>query len=873
MSETHLESTTRAEHPDQAPSSRLRAWTRWAKWILLVLLSLWLAAEAISVAIQHTRLHRSLTARIEAAFGRPVEVGSYDFSFWGGLVLEARSVSVGEDPRFGNEYFLRAESMVLRLRWRSLLRGRLEFGTLSLIRPSLNLVRGADGDWNLTAWLPRPSGMPAAGNFVGPVAPASLAPRFRRIDVDGGRINFKVGDEKLPLAFVGVSGTVATDRPGRWRMDLRATPWRAAVVMQQAGTIHVSGEVGGTSSRLRPAALDVSWSDASVSDVLRLVAADDRGIRGGLALSMSARTQDHEESWTVQGRVALQQVHRWDLPSRPDNPSVNLIASVSWNPLDSLVAFQDLTLEAPHSKARMSGRISWAHPRFPVKQLSPPVYLELSSSEVDVGDLLSWARAFHPGIADDVSLRGQATVRGVAADWHQHVVNALVFSDGITLAGGGLRRPAHLGQVQLRYDHGLVSLLPVALSFGTPENGLRFESSAKGGRAVSNVMRISGSVSDVHDVVAAAGAFGWSIARGWDISGPVSADLRWQGSDLPWRAKPAGSIDWGAGPGVAILRAPFLNLPVGQINARTEWKPGSVHVTLESAQAFGARWTGTLDRRDPAAHWQFALSADRLATVELDRWLNPRWRESFLDRMLPFLNSRSAPGAAPEDFQASGRLSLGQLIAAPVSVGGLQGDLKIEGRHLTLEDASGQFYRGTVGGSFDADLGSTPIYHADLDFARVDVPSLIAAIPGFAGFTAKSAAGHISIDARGAARADLTASLTCQGDMRVASPELRNVDIWRSLAGLPQDRQPTRFLAGSAAFSCARGDIEFQNLALTIMDGTIEGSGKAGFNRNLDLRLQVKSSYSSQAGPAFRLTGPLAAPQVERTSTAPRRAR
>ncbi|HXQ27493.1 MAG TPA: AsmA family protein [Candidatus Acidoferrales bacterium] len=872
MSETHLESITRAEPHEQAPS-RLRAWSRWPKWILLVLVCLWLAAEAISLAIQHTRLHRKVTARIEAAFGRPVEVGSYDFSLWGGPVLEARSVTVGEDPRFGNEYFLRAESMGLRLRWRSLLRGHLEFGTLSLTRPSLNLVRDADGDWNLAAWLPRLVGMPAATGFVGPVAPASLAPRFRRIEVEGGRINFKLGDEKLPLAFLGVTGTVEADRPGRWRIDLQATPWRAAVVMQQAGTVHVSGEVGGTSSRLRPAALDVSWSDASVSDVLRLVAADDHGVRGGLALSMSARTRDHNDDWAIQGRVALQQVHRWDLTLRPDNPSLNLIASMDWNPRDSLVAFQDLTLDAPHSNARMSGRISWAHPRFPVKQLYSPVYLELSSSQIDVSDLLSWARAFHPGIADDVSLQGHAAVRGIAADWPARVVNAVVFSDGIAVAGGGLQRPAHLGQVQLRYDHGLVSLLPVALSFGTPENGLRFESSAKGGRGVSNVMRVSGSVSDVHEVIAAASAFGWSITRGWDVLGPVRADLRWQGSDLPWRTKPVGFIDWGAGPGVAVLRAPFLNLPIGQINARTEWKPGSLHIALESAQAFGARWTGTLDRREPAASWQFALSADRLATVALDRWLNPRWRESFLDRMLPFLNSRSAPGAAPEDLQASGRLSLGQLIVAPVSIGGLQGDLKIDGRHVALENATGQLYRGTIGGSFDADLGSTPVYHAELDFARVDVPSLIAAIPGFAGITAKSAAGQISLDASGATRADLAASLACQGNARVTSPELRNFDLWRSLAGLPQDRQPTRFLAGSAAFSCARGNIEFQSLALTMMDGTIEGSGNVGFDRTLDLRLQVKSSYSSQAGPAFRLTGPLAAPQVARVSTPPRRTR
>ena len=147
--------------------------------------------------------------------GRPVEVGSYHFSLWDGPVVQARSVIVGEDPRFGAEYFLRTDSMAVRLRWRSLLRGRLEFGTISLTHPSLNLVRSSSGEWNLAEWLPRPS-PPRPRGFAGPIAP-STSRRFHRIEIDGGRINFKISDEKLPFAFVGVTGTVETNGPGRWR--------------------------------------------------------------------------------------------------------------------------------------------------------------------------------------------------------------------------------------------------------------------------------------------------------------------------------------------------------------------------------------------------------------------------------------------------------------------------------------------------------------------------------------------------------------------------------------------------------------------------------------------------------------------------------
>src|SRR5208282_5596330 len=105
----------------------------------------------------------------EASFGRPVEVGRFDFSLLDGARLEAHSVTVSEDSRFGHEYFLRAETLTAGLRWRALLSGRFEFGTLSLSRPSLNLVRDAQGRWNIERWLP-PASPGMSPGFVGPPA-------------------------------------------------------------------------------------------------------------------------------------------------------------------------------------------------------------------------------------------------------------------------------------------------------------------------------------------------------------------------------------------------------------------------------------------------------------------------------------------------------------------------------------------------------------------------------------------------------------------------------------------------------------------------------------------------------------------------------
>jgi AsmA-like protein len=854
MSDTFTETIPRAESVEPAPP-QTRPSIRWIKRIILLVVLLWIASEAISLAIQHTGLRNLFTARLGSAFGRPVEVGSYHFSFLDGFALEANSVTVGEDPRFGQEYFLRADSVAVRLRWTSLLRGRIEFGTLSLDKPSLNLVRNSEGDWNLIQWLPQPGAHLAVRVPVGPEFPSS-ALRFQRVEVDGGRINFKSGDEKLPFAFVGVQGTVETDRPGRWRMNLQATPWRAAVVMQQAGTIRLSGDLGGTSSRLRPAVLDVSWNDASLSDVLRLSTGDDDGIRGAFALQMSARTREQDGTWDIQTQAQLQQVHRWNLAVRPDTPSLGLAARSNWNPAASVVEFTDLVLEAPHSNAHATGQLVWGSP---AREEPPPVDLKVVS-QVEVADLLPWLRAFHSGVADNLAVSGAADLQAEIAGWPPRIRSASVSSAGAQLLAPNLPHPAHLGEFRFRYDDGIVSLPPVALSFAASDDTVHFESVPKPGRVPSNSSRISASVIDVHDILASASALGWNLAKGWDIAGPVRADLRWQGAGYPWESTAVGYIDWGAGPGAVKLSVPFLNHPIAGINAVSEWKPGSRHIALASAEAFGARWSGSIDRIDAAPGWHFSLAADHLSAADIDRWLNPIWRQSFLGRVLPFLNSRSAATVAPENLRASGRLTLDQFTLAPFVVRKLQGDLRIDGRHITFDNAAGQFYGGQLNGSLDANLLAVPTYRAEVDFSRIDAAALAAATPLLAGLTAQSATGEISLLATGANHADLMASLTCQGSATATAPQLLHVAM-------------PKFVSADSSFSCLQRKIEFQSLSLSTGPGqSAVGSGAIDFNRTLDLRLRFRSREDDEGSSdrSFRLTGALAAPKWTATDVAPR---
>jgi hypothetical protein len=869
-----LSQSVAASQPRASIHARSRGWSRWFKWIFLFFVLLWLADIGISLLIRHTRLQRKITARLEFAFGRPVQVGSYDFSLWGGPTLQAQSVTFGEDPRFGNEYFLRAESLTVRLRWQGLMRGHIQLGTVSMERPSLNLVRNLDGDWNLAEWLPKPASTLASSAASTGAPSTAQSVRFSRIEVDSGRINFKRGDEKLPFALVGVTGYVEPAGPGRWNMDLEATPTRAAVIVQQAGTLHVSGHMGGTSSRLRPAELDVSWSDASVPDVLRLARSHDYGIRGILTLIMNARTEDREDGWAIQSRAEFRQLHRWDLALRPDNPALNVLANIHWNPMTFGFEISDAAIEAPHSHARASARIAWETPAQGSALKTPPVSIDIASSLIDLNDLLAWIRAFHSDVAADVSLHGFASVRGNVSGWPLQVNRAAVTIDGAELTGAHLRVPAHVGNIQFRYDGGNASLAPVALSFGASASSLRMEASAKSGSLEFPTFHLFGNLTQARDLIATASAFGWNISRGWDLAGPVRCDLRWQGAAFPWRTQPTGFIDWGGESGEMSLRTPFLNQPIEDIRARSDWKPDSRHISLSSAAAFGAHWSGSFDRHSSSG-WQFALSADHLTAAEVDRWLNPEWRESFLDRMLPFLNTRSSTNAVTDNLHATGHLAIEQFTLAPVVVRRLQGELKVDGHHVEFTSARGQFYGGNIGASFDADFAAIPSYRVNVAFSRIDLAALSADSPAFENVFAGAASGELALRARGATKSDLLASLACKGKARVNDAEFRNLSLTDSLregAGRPG---VSSFHEASAAFTCGEREIKFSELSLLIPSGEINAVGAMDFAHNLEFRLRVSSGVplerpsraaDASSQPTYHLSGPLSSPQLTRLS-------
>jgi hypothetical protein len=873
------------------------------KWLRAVLVGgvlLFAASAGFSRALRASAARRYLIAHLAASFGRPVDVSWFDFSLLDGARIEAHFVSVSDDPHFGNEYFLRSDTLTAGLRWTALLAGRFEFGSVSLSRPSLNLARDAEGHWNIERWLPPASPPEARPGFVGPLAPSPdvRAARPYGIDVDGGRINFKQGDNKSPFALVDVSGRVEQNGAGRWQLDLEARPMRAGVELQDIGTLRVRGSIAGTTARLQPAELNLTWRAASVADALRLVRQNDYGMRGLLSVDLNASVAPQKTSpirgadsgaaqWSISGTARLTGMHGWRLPERDTDPAANLSVDVNWRLGERHAEIQKLLVEMPASRLQGVGDLDWS------RGFQPQLHIE--PSIVALGDVLSWYRALRPEVAEDLRADGLLGVDMKLGGWPIQFQQGGIASAGGTLTSKLLSAPLKIGRLKANVSHGGIDISPTEISFASAPSAVdRDETPAGSEPRNSFVLRGSlfprgdgvfrwppdwnfsfdGATPRVQDWLALSSALAEPINSGWTAAGGLAVKM--SGVHLavsppaPW----LGTMDF-----LGLTLSPaYINQPVSLPKAHVEFSPVQRTITLSSAEAFGAVWHGSVARKYKDQQWTFDLTADHLDAAELDRWLGPRARPGFLER---FTGSNSSAGAIPSGdsvvtrLAALGRLRAGVIDIPPMHIEQFDGQAELAGRTIRIQKAQAEFFGGKISGSLEAQLLPDPSYEFQGRFDRVNLAQLGNAVTFLDSRIGGSASATLTLSAHGVGRQDLIDSMEGRGTLDGKNAALSGLDLFRVFPGDDPDAPSETFSAVEGTFRIQNKEIDLTDFVMDNSRGRLEADGRIDFAHGLNIRVrpsifQAAAALASASPPSYLLSGTIETPRLILPSTVPK---
>jgi hypothetical protein len=351
-----------------------------------------------------------ITHLMSESLGRPVRLSSVELRLLPvpGFVLS--DLTVEDDPAYGAEPVLQANTVTASIRLMSLWRGRLEISTISVDEASLNLVRTTEGRWNLDPLFR------TAAAKAQPVEGAAGQGKPRRstplpyLQATNSRINFKLGAEKLPFSLVETDLSFWQENPGDWRIRLRGQPARTDVSLDMADTGLVRLEAraqSGPELRKMPLHVDLEWREAQLGQLTRLLVGSDPGWRGDLTGEL--HLDGTADAAQVKTRLRATGVHRAEFaPAAP----MDFDASCAFFYHFSARALDDLACDSPLG----DGRIHLAG-AMPGDGAPPHLSAELDKIPVAaVLDALRTVRSdFGPGLEATGLISGKLTYAALPA--------------------------------------------------------------------------------------------------------------------------------------------------------------------------------------------------------------------------------------------------------------------------------------------------------------------------------------------------------------------------------------------------------------------------------------------------------------------------
>jgi hypothetical protein len=402
---------------------RRRRRLRLALAALAVILAVLLVPPLISINHYKGRI----TQLISASLDRPVHLSSVEARLlpWPGFVLN--DLSVEEDPAYGAEPVLHANTVTASIRLLPLWRGRIEISKISVDEASLNLVHSAPGTWNLDP-LFRTAAARAGQAINGGGSRRGM--RLPYLEATNSRINIKNGAEKLPFSLVNTDLSFWQEDSGDWRIRLRGQPARTDVSLDLADTGIVQLEASvrrAPELRQMPVHLDLEWRQAQLGQLAKLLTGSDPGWRGDLTAEL--HLDGTPDAARITTRLRAAGVHRVEFsPAVPMDFDANCGFVYHY----SNRALDDLTCDSPlgNGHIHLAGDLPGdaAPPRFSV-----------ALDRVPAAAGLELLRTIRNGVAPDLDAEG--TVSGEMS----YAENAPESGESKTQSGALKLSKAHSG--------------------------------------------------------------------------------------------------------------------------------------------------------------------------------------------------------------------------------------------------------------------------------------------------------------------------------------------------------------------------------------------------------------------------------------------
>jgi hypothetical protein len=811
-----------------------------------------------------SRLKSRIIASISSALGRSVDIGAVHLRLLPRPSFDLENLVVYDDPAFGAEPMLRAGEVTAALRLTSLVRGRLEIARLDLTEPSLNLVHGENGRWNLEALLERSAHTPLA-----PTAkPKSEARQgFPYIQATSARINFKRGAEKRPFALTNADFSLWQESENTWGVRLKAQPVRTDLNSNDTGILQVSGTWQRADIlRNTPLEFSMEWSRAQLGQLTKLFTGSDLGWRGAVQLDVTL--MGTPAKLAISSDAFLQDFRRYDITS---GQALTLAGHCDGHYSSPEHVFHETFCTAPVGNGEITLKGNMGLPG------SHYYELVVTAENVPASAGIILAHRTKKNLPDDLvaggNLHGSISIERGRSQTAQLRLVGHGDIEGFRLASAANKTAIGPETIPFVFTSGDQDRSP-----GAKKRTLRQSPHAPDGTALElgpfPVAMGRGTAPTVR---------GWIGRTGYDISvsgdaeigkalqlaqmfglpalkttaaGIAELDLHVAGAWARWAQGNQSSF---AGPrvtGTAKLHGIEVALrglagPMQIASAEMELSADEVRVRKLNAHVADALWSGSLEMQrgcgTPAAcEVRFNLKANHIAFPELSAWVHPRASRQPWYRVL-----ESSAHTGPSflgSLRASGRLTADRLQLPNLSASHLSASVVLDSGKMSISELNADFLGGKHRGKWQADFTSKPaVCDGSGNLTGISLERMASNMKGaLAGGTANA-----SYELKGPCTAEFWSSAegAAQFDMRDAAfPRV----------SLAEDEGPLKIWRLSGSTHLQDGILQVKNAKLESPSGKFDLSGTAGLNRQLDLKLAWPTGGSG----GYAITGTLLEPRV-----------
>ena len=391
-----------------------------------------LAAGIAAPFIHANRFKAQIEPAVERAIGRDIEFEAIRFTLLTGPGFALDKVVIHEDPAISAEPVAYVTTLRAGIRLWPLWTGRLEFSSIDLDEPSINLAKSdrAEGAWNFESLLQR----------------TDLS-RFPEVRIRSGRINFKFGESKSTLYLMNADASLSPpSKPGgAWSIRFEGAPARTDRRSRGFGGLLAYGrwQQGGHID------LNLRLDRNALADLSSALGGHDAGVHG--ELSARVRLSGPLNDIRITGETTLEDIHRWDmLPTDtagwPFRLTGHIDATAQRFDLEAVPAADGVPVII---RARASHYLS-----------APQWGVSVTWKKFPVEPLLDVAR--HMGVALPGNLRVAGWVEGAVGYSASGGMQGEVgfFESRVETPGSS---PLQFEQARLLFDGGSVLLLPATV--------------------------------------------------------------------------------------------------------------------------------------------------------------------------------------------------------------------------------------------------------------------------------------------------------------------------------------------------------------------------------------------------------------------------